>query len=418
MNIEFFIASKILTGKGNHANISKSIISIAKFAVALSLAVMIIAVAVVIGFKSTIKQKVVGFGSHLQIVNHSNNSSYELPPLYAKDIPLAELKRAEGIRHVQQFAMKSGIIKTEDNVQGVVVKGIGADFDWSFFKSYLISGNTFSVSAGKPSNCVVISKNLADMLSLSIGSSFITSFVPSGGSENIRYRVFRVEGIYQTNFEEFDQRFILADISHVQKLNNWTSEQVAGYEITIDDFDEIDHAQERVMDLVGYKFQPDGSRLSVRSIVELNPGIFDWLNLLDTNVWVILVLMVVVASMNMISSLLVIILERTNMIGILKSLGSRNSSIRKIFLYNAAFIVGFGMLWGNILGVTICMLQHFYKLVPLDPGTYFISYVPVSINPTYLVMLNAGTLIITVLMLILPSLIITKISPARAIRFE
>jgi lipoprotein-releasing system permease protein len=295
---------------------------------------------------------------------------------------------------------------------------VGTDFDWSFFKSYLVKGTVLSLSKDSTSNGVVISKTLANLLNLEIGTSFMTSFVPSSPSESIRYRMFTVKGIYETNFEEFDKKFIIADIGHVQKLNNWKTDQIAGYEITIDNFDDLDQMYNSVMDQVGFTFRADGSRLMVRTIVEMNPPIFDWLNLLDMNVWVILALMVVVAGMNMISSLLVIILERTSMIGILKSLGAKNASIRKIFLYNAAFIVGFGLLWGNILGLGICFLQYYFRLIPLDPQTYFIPYVPISVTFLQVALLSVGTLVITILMLILPSVIITKVSPAVAIRFE
>lgn len=418
MNVEFFIARKILSGKDNSANISKSIVSIAKFAVALSVAVMIVSVAVVTGFKSTIKSKVVGFGAHLQVVSFEENSSYEMSPIDKKIPALQELSKIEGVSHVQQFALKSGIIKTEDHVQGVVVKGVGQDFDWTFFKNYMVEGSVLKISKDSVSNGVIISKLLADQLNLKLGETFITSFIPKSTSEAIRYRVFTIQGIYKTDFEEFDKKFILADISHVQKLNNWTPDQVAGYEITIDDFDNLDIMHEKVMDAVGYDFLPDGSRLKVQSIVELNPQIFDWLNLLDMNVWVILALMVIVAGMNMISSLLVIILEKTSMIGVLKSLGAKDFSIRKIFLYNAAFIVGFGLLWGNVIGLGICFLQGLFHIIPLNPETYFISYVPVNIHLVPILLLNFSTMVVTVLMLLLPSLIITKISPVAAIRFE
>jgi lipoprotein-releasing system permease protein len=417
LNLELFIARKILSGN-NHANISKPIIKIAKIAIAISVAMMILSVAIVTGFKSTIRNKVIGFGAHLQIVNYEINSSYEMSPIN-KDIScIPGIKKLAEVKHTQVFAIKSGIIKTKDKVQGVVIKGVGSDFDWSFFQEHLIEGSVFKVKDDSATTKVVISKYFANLLNLKVGQTFTTSFIPKSTSENIRYRVFKVSGIYCTNLEEFDKKMILADIAHVQKLNNWKSKQIGGYEISIHDFDKLQTMTEKVQDEIGYGFQPDGSKLRLQSIVELNPQIFDWLSLLDMNVWVILILMILVAGMNMISGLLVIILEKTNMIGILKSLGAKNVSIRKIFLYNAAFVVGWGLFWGNILGIGICVVQYYFRIMPLNAESYFISYVPINLQIMQILLVNIGTLIATVAMLLLPSYIITGISPAAAIKFE
>ena len=417
MNLELFIARKILSSN-NHANISKPIIKIAKIAIAISVAMMILSVAIVIGFKSSIRNKVIGFGAHLQMVNYEINSSYEMSPIPKKLDCIPRIKKLKGINHIQAFAIKSGIIKTKDKVQGVVLKGIGSDFDWTFFKEHLVSGNIFQVKDDNATNKVFISKYFANLLNLKVGQTFTTSFVPKSTSESIRYRVFKVAGIYCTNLEEFDKKMILADIGHIQKLNNWTANQIGGYEITIDDFDNLPHMAQAVQDEIGYGFAPDGSKLKLQTITELNPQIFDWLSLLDMNVWVILILMILVAGMNMISGLLVIILEKTNMIGILKSLGAMNVSIRKIFLYNAAFVVSWGLLWGNILGIGLCVLQYYFRIIPLNAESYFISYVPINLNVIHLLLINCGTLLVTVAMLLLPSYIITGISPAAAIKFE
>ena len=379
---------------------------------------MIISVAIVTGFKSTIRNKVIGFGAHLQIVNYEINSSYEMSPIQKNLDCVPRIKKIEGIKHIQAFAIKSGIIKTKDKVQGVVIKGVGSDFDWSFFKENLVEGSTFTVNDDSATSKVLISQYFANLLNLKVGQHFTTSFIPKSTTESIRYRVFTVSGIYCTNLEEFDKKMILADISHVQKLNNWDKNHIGGYEISINDFDQLLPLSDKVQDEVGYGFLPDGSKLKLQSITELNPQIFDWLSLIDMNVWVILILMILVAGMNMISGLLVIILEKTNMIGILKSLGARNVSIRKIFLYNAVFIVGWGMFWGNLLGIGICVLQYYLKIIPLDAQSYFISYVPINLHVTHLLFLNVGTIIATVLMLLLPSYIITGINPATAIKFE
>jgi len=417
LNLELFIARKILSGN-NHANISKPIIKIAKIAIAISVAMMILSVAIVTGFKSTIRNKVIGFGAHLQIVNYEINSSYEMSPINKAISCIPSIKKLAGVKHTQVFAIKSGIIKTKDKVQGVVIKGVGSDFDWSFFQEHLIEGSVFKVKDDSATTKVVISKYFANLLNLKVGQTFTTSFIPKSTSENIRYRVFKVSGIYCTNLEEFDKKMILADIAHVQKLNNWNSTQIGGYEISIHDFDNLQAMTEKVQDEIGYGFQPDGSKLRLQSIVELNPQIFDWLSLLDMNVWVILILMILVAGMNMISGLLVIILEKTNMIGILKSLGAKNVSIRKIFLYNAAFVVGWGLFWGNILGIGICVVQYYFRIMPLNAESYFISYVPINLQIMQVLLVNIGTLIATVAMLLLPSYIITGISPAAAIKFE
>jgi len=417
LNLELFIARKILSGN-NHANISKPIIKIAKIAIAISVAMMILSVAIVTGFKSSIRNKVIGFGAHMQIVNYEINSSYEMSPISKNLQCIPGIKRLKGVKHLQTFAIKSGIIKTKDKVQGVVLKGIGSDFDWTFFKEHLVAGQTFQVKDGLTTNKVYISKYFANLLNLKVGQTFTTSFVPKSTSESIRYRVFKVAGIYCTNLDDFDKKMILADIAHVQKLNNWNTNQIGGYEITIDDFDKLPQMEKAVQDEIGYGFLPDGSKLKLQNIIDLNSQIFDWLSLLDMNVWVILILMILVAGMNMISGLLVIILEKTNMIGILKSLGAKNVSIRKIFLYNAAFVVGWGLLWGNILGIGLCLLQYYFRIIPLDAQSYFISYVPINLQIVHLLFLNIGTLLVTVAMLLIPSYIITGISPAEAIKFE
>ena len=379
---------------------------------------MILSVAIVTGFKSTIRNKVIGFGSHLQIVNDEINSSYEMSPI-ERNIPnLKSIKKMPEIQHIQAYAIKSGIIKTKDKVQGVVIKGIDSDFDWSFFKDNLIEGATFKVKKENATNSVVISKYFSDLLNLRVGQTFTTSFIPKSASEPIRYRVFKVVGIYNTNMEEFDKKFIIGDISHVQKLNNWDTSKIGGYEITVSSFDDLDNIAQKVQDQLGYGFLPDGSKLRLQTIVDQNPHIFDWLSLLDMNVWVILILMIVVAGMNMISGLLVIILEKTSMIGILKSLGAKNVSIRKIFLYNAAFIVGWGLIWGNVLGIGLCALQYWFHIVPLNAESYFIGYVPINLTIAHVVLVNIGTMVATVIMLLLPSFVITGISPAEAIKFE
>ncbi len=413
MNIEYFIAKRIHFQQGKK-NISRPAVRIATIGIALGLAVMIVSVAVVIGFKNEVRNKTIGFGGHVQITNFDNNNTYEMNPIKADSTFVGKLAKLEEVKHVQHFATKPGIIKTDSEFQGIVIKGVGADFDWNFFKSNLIEGNILDVSGEATKNDVIISKSLATMLGLKLGDSFFTYFI----QEQVRARKFKIVGIYSTNFIEYDKLFILADLRHVQRLNDWAENQYSGLEILINDFNDIDKIGDEVYDAVSNKFTNEGNTYYVQTIKQLNPQIFGWLDLLDMNVWVILFLMLAVAGFNMISGLLILILERTNMIGILKSLGAENWSIRKIFLYHSAFLIGKGMFWGNVIGLALCAIQYFTHIVPLDPESYYVATVPINFNWLFIVLLNVGTLIASMLMMIGPSYLITKINPARIIRYE
>lgn len=413
MNIEYFIAKRIHFQQGRK-NISRPAVRIATIGIALGLAVMIVSVAVVIGFKNEVRNKTIGFGGHVQITNFDNNNTYEMNPIKADSAFIGKLAKLEGVKHVQHFATKPGIIKTDSEFQGIVIKGVGADFDWNFFKSNLIEGNILDVSGETAKNDVIISKSLATMLGLKLGDSFFTYFI----QEQVRARKFKIVGIYSTNFIEYDKLFILADLRHVQRLNDWDETSYSGLEVLINDFDDIDKVGNEVYDAVSNKFTGEGNTYYVQTIKQLNPQIFGWLDLLDMNVWVILFLMLAVAGFNMISGLLILILERTNMIGILKSLGAENWSIRKIFLYHSAFLIGKGMLWGNVIGLTLCAIQYYTHIVPLDPESYYVATVPINFNWLFIVLLNVGTLLASLLMMIGPSYLITKINPARIIRYE
>lgn len=413
MNIEYFIAKRIHFQQGKK-NISRPAVRIATIGIALGLAVMIVSVAVVIGFKNEVRNKTIGFGGHVQITNFDNNNTYEMNPIKADSTFVGKLAKLEGVKHVQHFATKPGIIKTDSEFQGIVIKGVGADFDWNFFKSNLIEGNILDVSGEATKNDVIISKSLATMLGLKLGDSFFTYFI----QEQVRARKFKIVGIYSTNFIEYDKLFILADLRHVQRLNDWAENQYSGLEILINDFNDIDKIGDEVYDAVSNKFTNEGNTYYVQTIKQLNPQIFGWLDLLDMNVWVILFLMLAVAGFNMISGLLILILERTNMIGILKSLGAENWSIRKIFLCHSAFLIGKGMFWGNVIGLALCAIQYFTHIVPLDPESYYVATVPINFNWLFIVLLNVGTLIASMLMMIGPSYLITKINPARIIRYE
>ena len=413
MNIEFFIAKRIHFQQGKK-NISRPAVRIATIGIALGLAVMIISVATVIGFKNEIRNKTIGFGGHIQITNFDNNNTYEMNPIKVDKALIAKIAAIDGVKHVQRFSTKPGIIKTNTEFQGIVLKGIDSNFDWNFFKSNLEEGQLIDLSGNSPVNQVVISKYLANLLGLKLGDNFFTYFIQN----EIRARKFKIVGIYSTNFVEYDKLIILADMRQVQSLNNWESNSFSGLEILISDFNRIDELGDAVYSATANKFSKEGKAYSTQTIRQLNPQIFSWLELLDTNVWVILFLMLSVAGFNMISGLLILILERTNMIGILKSLGATNWSIRKIFLYHSTFLIAKGMFWGNLIGLSVCGIQYFTGIIPLDPQAYYVATVPISFNWTYILLLNIGTLLASFFMMIGPSYLITKINPAKIIRYD
>ena len=387
---------------------------IAIIGIALGLAVMILSVAIASGFKTEISNKIIGFGSHIQILNYDTNLSFETNPINKKQAFYGDIKDLMGIKNIQEFAIKGGLIKTKDDFQGVVLKGIGSDFDWSFFDNNIVEGKSFRVSDSVRTNDILISKYIADLLKLKLGDKVISYFI----QEPMRMRSFSISGIYETSLAEFDERFALVDIKHIQKLNNWNKNQISGFEILLSDFSKLDKMTDDVRDIIGFRFNPDGSKLKVVSIKEKYYQMFDWLELTDTNVWIILILMVAVAGFNMISGLLILILERTNMIGILKALGTKNWSIRKIFLYQSGFIISKGLLWGNIMGLTLCFLQAQFQIIKLDAASYYLTAVPINLKLWFVLALNAGTLIITVLMLLVPSYIISRLSPEKTIKFN
>ncbi len=405
MNTEFFISQKIISGS---KGFSKPIVNIAILGIALGLTVMLLTLTIVTGFQKEIREKVIGFGSHIQITNYDNNESFESSSIDRNQSFLTELKKNNSIRHIQSFATKAGIIKTKDELQGVIVKGIGNDFDWDFFKKNIIEGNSFSVSDSVKSDKILISKFHKEKLKLNVGDSIVIYFIQN---QQQRARKFTVSGIYSTGLGDmFDQIYVLADIAHIQKLNGWTQNQIAGFEVLLNDYEKLDEATEYVNEIIGYNF-------SAKSIKELNRQIFSWLDAQDINAVVVIAIMALVAAINMISALLVLILERTNMIGILKSLGMNNWNVRKIFLYNAGYLIGRGLLGGNIIGISICLLQKYFHLIPLDERTYYLSFIPINLNLIHILLLNAGTFIVCFVMLLIPSYIITYITPTKAMKF-
>jgi lipoprotein-releasing system permease protein len=414
VNTEIFIARKLIFGRDRGKSISRSILDVAIFGISLGLAVMIVAVAVVTGFKNEISRKVVGFAAHIQILNFDSNISYETQPINSHQEFLTDLRGDPDIRNVQVFATKAGIIKTRSDIQGVVLKGVGPDYDWDFLKDYLVEGSIPVITDSVMTNNVLISKYIASLLKLKLNDDFLMYFI----QDPPRMRRFTVTGIYETSLEEFDRVFVFGDIRHIQRLNDWNGDQISGFEINLMDFSNLEEQTYRVMTSVGFGFEEDGSRLKVVNIRDKYPQIFDWLNLQDMNVLIILILMLVVAGFNMVSGLLILILDRTNMIGILKALGSPNVSIRKIFLYQSGFMILKGLLWGNLIGIAICLIQHYFGFMELDQSSYYLSTVPINFSVLHILALNLGTALIIILMLIVPSMVISRISPARAIRFE
>jgi len=414
MNLPYFIARRLIRGRTEKTSFSKPINVIAIVGIAMGLAVMIIAVAVLTGFKQQIRDKIVGFGSNIQVLNFDSNLSLETIPVSDTQAFIPRIREMDGIKHVQVFATKAGIIKTTEAIQGVVLKGVGSDFDWDFFKSNIIDGNVFSVSDSGRTNEVIISKKISDMLRLKTDDSFAMYFV----QDPPRSRRFTVSGIYETSLEEFDKMYVFCDIAHIKRLNGWTDDQVSGFEIFIDDFDRLDEMTLAVRNQVGYRLLEEETKFKVTNIRLRYPQIFDWLNFQDMNVFIIITLMLLVAGFNMISGLLIIILEKTNMIGVFKALGSDNGTIRKIFLYQAGWLIAKGLLWGNIVGLGLAFLQLKTGIISLDPSSYYIKTVPVNLEVYHILMLNAGTMIIIILMLLVPSQLISRITPVKAIRYD
>lgn len=415
MNLELFIAKRLVSDKENKGSVSRSLVKITTFGISLGLSVMIIAVAVVTGFKKEITNKVIGFGGDLQIENLDNNSSYETKPISSRQDFINDIKKLPLVKHVQQFGIQSGILKTKGEVQGIVLKGVDQDYDWSFFEKNLKEGKLPRILNQETSNELLISSRVADLLKLKVNQDVALFFIIE---QQVYMRRMKVTGIYETGLEEFDKLFAVGDIKHIRKVKKWEPDQITGFEINITDFKELDNAKSQVNRIMGVNILEDGSGLRLTSIVDKNQQMFDWLNLQNLNVWIILILMLVVAGFNMISGLLILILDRTKMIGLLMSMGAQSVNIRRIFLYQSGFLVLRGLLWGNIIGLGICAIQYFFKVVKLEQSSYFISSVPINFNVIHIFLLNAGTLAAIMLMLLIPSIIISRINPDVTLRYD
>ena len=413
-NWKLYIANRIHFDKSTRKKATPPAIRVAVAGVALGLAVMILSVAIVVGFKQEIRDKVVGFGSHIQITSFDSNTTYEKQPVQYTDSLRQVLMAHEGVAKVEPVGTKLGMIKTDSDFMGVVLKGVMPDYDWSFFKKYLVEGNLPLITDSTTSNQVIISRTIAGKMNLHVGDKIYCYFV----QDQVRARRFLVSGIYQTDFSDYDKLLMIGDVRQVQRLNGWNPDQYSEIELLVNDFDQADNiAYDLYTQLID---RPDdyGTHYYPQSIRTLNPIFFGWLDLLDMNVWIILILMAAVSGFTMISGLLIIILERANMIGILKALGANNTSIRKIFLYVSTFLVGKGMIWGNVIGLVLCFLQQQFHIIKLNPEAYYVPYVPIELNFWYILWLNIGCMAISVLMLIAPSYLVSLIRPAKSIKFE
>jgi len=414
MNLPYFIAQRLIKGRREETSFSRPINVIAIIGIAMGLAVMILAVAILTGFKQEIRDKVVGFGSHIQIMNFDSNISFETTPISGNQEFIPKIEAIPGINHIEVFATKAGIIKTDEDIQGVVLKGIGSDFNWDYFSSNMVEGSVFTVTYTGRTDKVIISKKIADMLRLKNGDSFVMHFI----QDPPRMRKFTISGIYETSLDEFDKMYVFCDIGHIKRLNGWEDDMVSGFEIFIDDFDRLDEMTLAVREAIGFKITEEDTKFKVTNIRIRYPQIFDWLNFQDINVIIIILLMLVVAGFNMISGLLILILEKTNMIGIIKALGSEDRTIRRVFLYQAAYLIVKGLLWGNVIGIGLAYLQLKTGIITLDPSSYYIKTVPVNLELAHILLLNAGTMVSIVIMLLVPSQLISRITPVKAIRYD
>jgi lipoprotein-releasing system permease protein len=408
LNLPSFIANRI-SGKDKE-NLSGPAVRVSVFTIALGLAIMILAVSVLVGFQKEIRNKVIGFSAHIQIDNFDDNTSFESQPIPADQPFYAELKGTPGIRHIQVFGLKAGIIKTQDQLQGVILKGVGPDYDWNFMKNHLAEGEIITLEDSAASSGILISRLMASKLKIIPGDEVRMYFV-SGSDSQPRGRKFTVAGIYETGLEEFDEMYVIADIRHIRRLNNWEPGMVSGFEVFIDDFDNIDEMGEKVYQTIGYD-------LNAETIVQKYPQIFDWLRLMDINVVIILVLMILVAGITIISTLLILILERTSMIGILKALGTKDRNLRKMFIFLTGRIIAKGLFWGNLAGVGIGLLQFYFRIIPLDQESYYMAYVPVSLMLWQILLINLVTVVTCLVMVLIPGYIIGRITPVKAIRYR
>lgn len=412
MNFEFFIAKRLISTKDYKSSISAPIIKIAVSAIAIGVIMMLVSVATGVGLQQKIRDKIAAFNGHITIGNlDNNNSQVSMVPISTTQEFYPDFDAVDGIEHIQAVATKYGIIRTETDFEGIVVKGVGTDYKWNFFQEYLVEGRLPEYKNDGYSKEILISEYLAKRLGFSLEDQVVIYFMNNDKQERPRLTAFEVVGLFNSGFEEFDQTYVIADINQLQRLNKWKKDEVGNFEIFIDDFTKIDEKG-------GEVYRAIDSFLDAKTIRQMYPSIFEWLSLFDFNIALIIGIMIIVSGINMITALLVLILERTQMIGMLKALGSTDWSVRKIFLYNAAYLIVKGLLYGNIIGLGLLFAQKYLKLIPLNPETYYVTEAPVYINWDYVLLINLGTLLLCMLMLLIPSIIITRITPTKAIKFE
>ncbi len=411
MNLEYFIARRLVSAKSHKSSVSAPIIKIAVTAIAIGIVMMLVSVATGKGLQDKIREKISAFNGNIIITNFDDNQSeVSVTPIPVNQPFYPQFKDVQGITHVQAVASKAGIIRTEKSVEGIIFKGVGKDYAWSSLKEYIVKGRTPDLT-GKLNSEVVLSQFLADRLELKVGDKFTTYFMKEGGSGVPNVRQFQLVGIYNSGFQEFDAAYVIGDIRHVQRINKWKDGQVGSFEVFVNDFSQLEQKGQEVYEAIP-------TTLNSVTIKEKYANIFDWLQLFDINIMVIIIIMVIVATINMVVALLVLILERTQMVGMLKALGAGNWSVRKIFLYNAAYIIMRGLLWGNGIGLGVLLVQKYFGIVKLRPENYYVSVAPVTLDVVSIFVVNAGTIFVCLTLLIIPSYIITRISPVKAIRFE
>ena len=415
MNFPLFIARRIYSDKGDRRKVSRPAIHIATVGVAIGLAVMILTVSVVLGFKHTIRDKVIGFGSHIQVCNFLAMQTTDSYPICIDDSTLNALRHIDGISHAERYATAQGILKTETDFLGIAFKGVAEEYNWDFIRQNLVSGEIPKFSDKSASNKLLVSTNTASTLHLKVGDRIYGYFVSETG---VRTRRFTVSGIYETNMSQFDNSLCFTDLYTTRKVNGWEEGQCSGAELRVSDFSRLETTATGVVKKVNRKTDRYGDVMISQTIYEAYPQIFSWLSLLDINVWIILVLMICVAGFTMISGLLIIILERTQMIGTLKALGAKNSSIRHTFLWFAVFVIGRGVVFGNLAAIALIVLQKTTGIVSLDPATYYVSEAPMEVNIPAFVVLNVVTVAVSILILIAPSYLISHIHPAKSMRYE
>ncbi len=422
MSVEKFIADRISDSGNNKGNISKPIVKIGIIGITVGISVMLLTVSIVLGFKNEIVNKITGLTTHIVVSNINVNASNEPEPIHIATDTLSLLKALPFVEHIQSTAFKNGLLKTETDNEGILLKGVTADYDFNFIQKHLIEGRLPEFKSDEASKDILISEVLSRKMNLKLNSKIIIYFISQHEvydsliGENIvkseqRSRKLNICGVFKTNFADFDERLSIVDIRQIQRISYWDSSQVGNYEIRLKDYVELETAQEQVEDLLGYNY-------NVNNVRQIYSNIFIWLDKLDINGIIIVVLMILVATMNMITALLILILERTNMVGLVKALGMSNVSVRKIFLFIALKLIGRGMLWGNILGIGLCLIQYYFELAKLDSDTYYVDHVAVLINWWYFLALNAGTFVVCGLMLLLPTLIITKLTPIKTLKFD